>query len=106
MNEQPLSRSNQRGPFAHGIGGVLIFGWRTAAPASKVLWPANNDPTVCHGPQKIINACVGFETESARQLRMSWDHAMFFDVGQDCYHQFLLLRRKAFVEASHGVVLT
>lgn len=100
MNDQPLG-GLQRGPFAHMLGGVLIFGWRTA-PAAQVLWPANNDPAQSQGPQKIINACVGFETEGALHFGMSWDHAVFFDVSQDCYHQFLLARRKAFIESSHG----
>lgn len=98
MNEQPLSRLH-RGSMAHTIGGVLIFGWRSA-PAAQVLWPANNDSTLGQAPQKVINACVGFEIEGAHQLRMSWNHPVLFDVSQDCFDAFLLARRKAFVDAA------
>lgn len=106
MNEQTLSRLQariERGTTVHGIGGVLIFGWRSA-PTGQVLWPAQDDAAKGQASQEVRNAGVTFQTESGNEIAICWNNPMLFHVSKDCYHQFLLSRRKTLGNAvAHGV---
>lgn len=79
----------------YAAGGVLIFGWRKSS-----VWPSNGDAATFQTPQKVVDAAAVFQPEGGAEISVCWNNAVVFDVGQDDFHQFLLARRKAAVQAS------